>query len=154
MLPLNPDGPGEGKPFPYLQTVFSEQYSRLSPDGRWLAYTSNESNRNEIYLQSFPTPTEKVSISTNGGERPVWSRDGQELYFVSLDGRLMAAEVKLGSKFKAGVPKPLFNVRLSRDMDPLFDVTRDGRFLIPVQVEQPAKTPITVVVNWQAGLQR
>jgi hypothetical protein len=145
---------GSAKPFPYLQTEFREAYSRFSPDGRWLAYTSDESKRNEIYVQSFPTPGGKLPVSTKGGERPVWSRDGKELYFVSPDGKMMAAEVKTGSKFEAGVPKPLFNVRLSRGMDAWFDVTGDGRFLIPVQVGQTSKAPITVVVNWQAGLRK
>ena len=66
----------------------------------------------------------------------------------------MAAEVKSGAKFEASVPKPLFNVRLPRDTDAWFDVTKDGRFLIPVQVEQTVNAPITVVVNWQAGLKK
>ncbi len=153
-LPLNPGKPGDEKPFPYLLTEFGELYGRFSPDGRWLAYTSNETKRNEIYVQSFPTPGGKLPVSTNGGERSIWSGDGKELYFVSLDGKMMAAEVNTSSKFEAGVPKPLFNVRLSRGMDAWFDVTKDGRFLIPVQVEQTSKAPITVVVNWQAGLKK
>ena len=144
----------KGTPLPYLLTEFDELYGRISPDGRWLAYTSNESKRNEIYVQSFPTPGGKLPVSTNGGERSVWRRDGKELYFVSPDGKMMAAEVKSGAKFEVGVPKPLFNVRLSRGMDPWFDVTKDGRFLIPVQLEQSANVPITVVVNWQAGLNK
>jgi hypothetical protein len=154
VLPFNPDKPGDGKAFPYLITEFAEGYGRISPDGRWLAYTSDETKRNEIYVQSFPTPGGKLPVSTNGGERSIWSRDGKELYFVSLDGKMMAAKVKAGSQFEAGVPKPLFNVRLPRGIDSWFDVTKDGRFLIPVQVEQAAKAPITVVINWQAGLKK
>ena len=69
VLPLNPDKPGDGKPFPYLLTEFGEVYARVSPDGHWLAYTSDESKRNEIYVQSFPIPGRKLPISTNGGER-------------------------------------------------------------------------------------
>jgi Tol biopolymer transport system component len=68
---------GDRKPFPYLQTEFTERYARLSPDGHWLAYTSDESKRDEIYVQSFPTPGGKWQVSTNGGERSVWSRDGK-----------------------------------------------------------------------------
>jgi Tol biopolymer transport system component len=153
-LPLNPDKPDEWKPFPYLQTEFAEWWSKLSPDGHWLAYTSNESKRSEIYVQSFPTPGNKLQVSTNGGERAVWSRDGKELYFISADGRMMTAEVKIGARFDSGVPKPLFSVRLARDIDSWFDVTKDGRFLIPVQVEQTAKTNMTLVVNWQAALKK
>ncbi|HEV2201370.1 MAG TPA: protein kinase [Bryobacteraceae bacterium] len=145
---------GDRKPFPYLQTEFAELWARLSPDGHWLAYTSDESKRNEIYVQSFPTPGGKWPVSTNGGERSVWSRDGKELYFVSPDGKMMAAEVKSGSKFEAGVPKPLFDVRLPGGPNPWFDVGKDGRFLIPIQAEQTANAPMTVVVNWQAELKK
>jgi Tol biopolymer transport system component len=145
---------GDRKPFPYLQTQFAERYARLSPDGHWLAYTSDESKRNEIYVQSFPTPGGKWQVSTNGGERSVWSRDGKELYFVSPDGKMMAAEIKSGSKFEAGVPRPLFDVRLPGGVNPWFDVGKDGRFLVPVVAEQSANAPMTVVVNWQAGLKK
>ena len=154
VLPRNPDKPGDGKPFPYLLTEFGEVHARVSPDGNWLAYTSDESKRNEIYVQSFPNPGRKLPISTNGGERSIWSRDGKELFFVSPDGNIMAAEVRIGATLEVGVPKPLFKVRLSRAMDAWFDVTRDGRFLIPVQVEQPSKAPITVMLNWHAGLKK
>jgi eukaryotic-like serine/threonine-protein kinase len=145
---------GDRKPFVYLHTEFNEQFARLSPNGRWLAYTSDESKRNEIYVQSFPTQGGKWQVSTNGGTRPVWSRDGKELYFVSLDGKMMAMEIKSGSKFEAGVPKPLFDVRLPTGRNAWFDVTKDGRFLVPVPVEQTATVPMTVVVNWQAGLKK
>ena len=103
---------GDRKPFPYLQTEFNEQYAKLSPNGQWLAYTSDESKRNEVYVQTFPTPGGKWQISTNGGSRSVWSRDGKELYFLSADGKMMAVERKgSGAKFEAGLPKPLFDVR-------------------------------------------
>jgi Tol biopolymer transport system component len=154
VLPLSPDKPDERKPFPYLQTEFAEWWSKLSPDGRWLAYTSDESKRSEIYVQSFPTPSNKTQVSSNGGERSVWSRDGKELYLITADGRMMAAEVKSGARFEVGVPKPLFSVRLARDIDSWFDVTKDGRFLIPVQVEQTARTNMTVVVNWHTSLKK
>ena len=144
---------GDRKPFPYLRTEFVERYARLSPDGHWLAYTSDESTRDEIYVQSFPAPGGKWQISTNGGDRPVWSRDGRELYFVSRDGKMMAAEVKSGSKFESGVPKPLFDVRLQSGGNGSYDVGKDGRFLIPVR-EETASVPMTVVVNWIAGLRK
>jgi serine/threonine protein kinase len=154
VLPLNPDKPDERKAFLYLQTEFAEVWAKLSPDGRWLAYTSDETKRNEIYVQSFPTPGNKLQVSTNGGERAVWSRDGKELYFISADGRMMAVEVKSGARFEIGLPKGLFSVRLARDTDSWFDVTKDGRFLIPVQVDQTAKTNMTVVLNWQTALKK
>ena len=99
-------------------------------------------------------PGSKFKVSMDGGERSVWSRDGKELYFVSPDEKMMAAPVKTEPKFEAGVPKPLFKVRLSRAMDAWFDVTKDGRFLVPVQVDQTMNVPIIVVVNWQAGLKK
>ena len=120
---------------------------------------SDETKRDEVYVQTFPKPGGKWQVSTNGGTRPVWSRDGKELFFTSADQKMMAAEVKNGGdKFEAGVPKPLFDVRISRIVgggtNPWFDVTKDGRFLIPTVLEQAGATPITVVVNWTAGLKK
>jgi Tol biopolymer transport system component/predicted Ser/Thr protein kinase len=146
---------GDRKPFPYLQTGFNETWAQLSPNGQWAAYTSDESKRNEIYVQTFPTPGGKWQASTNGGSRPVWSRDGKELYFLGADGKLMAVEVAGGgAKFQAGLPKPLFDPHLRLSVNSWYDVSRDGRFLVPVQIEQSANAPMTVVVNWQAGLKK
>ena len=144
---------GDRKPFPYLQTESAELYSRLSPNGQWLAYTSDESKRNEIYVQTFPTAGGKWQVSINGGDRSVWSRDGKELYFIGADGKMMAVEVKAGAKFEAGVPKPLFDSHFSRGLT-WFDVGKDGRFLIPVRLEQSASAPMTVVINWTAALKK
>lgn len=144
---------GDKKPFPWLQTEFAESMAKLSPDGQWLAYQSNESKRAEIYVVSFPKPGGKWQISTNGGVIPVWSRDGRELYFISADRKMMAVEIKPGTRFEAGIPKPLFDVRLAA-AGKNFDVSKDGRFLIPTRTEQPGSPSITVVVNWAAGLKR
>jgi hypothetical protein len=114
---------------------------------------SNESKRNEIYVMSFPKPGGKWQISTNGGRIPVWSHDGRELYFVSADSKMMAVEIKPGAKFEAGVPKPLFDVRLAGN-NPNFNVSADGRFLIATPVAESASVPMTVVLNWQAGLKK
>jgi Tol biopolymer transport system component/predicted Ser/Thr protein kinase len=142
---------GDRKPFPYLQTEFSEQAAKLSPNGQWLAYAADETKRFEIYVQSFPTPGGKWQVSTNGGILPIWSRDGKELFFIGADGKLMAVDVKGSAKFEAGVPKPLFDVRLGGSQ---FDVSKDGRFLIPVLTEQVVNAPMTVVVNWTAELKK
>jgi Tol biopolymer transport system component len=142
---------GGKKPFPYLQSNTNERFAKLSPDGQWLAYASDESKRSEIYVQTFPSPGGKWQISTNGGNLPVWSRDGKELFYVSADRKMMAVEVKAGPKFEPGVPKPLFDVRLAGAG---YDVSKDGRFLIPTQVEQGGTVLITVVVNWTAGLKK
>jgi hypothetical protein len=112
---------------------------------------SDETNQNEVYVQTFPTPGAKSQISTNGGDYPVWSRDGKELYFIGADGKMMAVEVKTGANFAASEPKPLFDSHLAGSG---FDVGKDGRFLIPTQIEQSSSAPMTIVVNWQAGLKK
>jgi eukaryotic-like serine/threonine-protein kinase len=145
---------GDRKPFPYLRTEFSENWAKLSPNGQWLAYASDESKRNEIYVQTFPTPGGKWQVSTNGGSRPVWSRDGKELYFIAADGKMMAVDVAGGAKFQAGAPKPLFDSHFAGGNSPWYDVSKDGHFLIPVQIEQSAIAPMTVVVNWTAALKK
>src|SRR5262249_21424034 len=133
--------------------------AKISPDGQWLAYTSDESKRPEVYIQTFPKPSGQFQISLSGGSRPVWSRDGKELYFFSADQKMMAVEVKPGTaqkgpaKFEAGVPKALFDVRI--DAATTFDVGKDGRFVIPTATgEQSASVPMTVWMNWQAGLKK
>ena len=133
------------------KTEFNERWAKLSPNGRWLAYTSDESKRDEIFVQTFPTHRGKWQVSTNGGSRSIWSHDGKELYFLSADGKMMAVEIKGGTDFQPSVPKPLFDVRVP-GANSWFDVDKEGRFLIPV--EQSANTPLTVTVNWQAGLKR
>jgi serine/threonine protein kinase len=143
---------GDRKPYAYVQTEFNERNARLSPNGQWLAYDSNRSKRLEIYVESFPTRGRLWQVSTNGGTNPVWSRDGKELFFIGADRKLMSVEVKNGVKFDAGQPRPLFDMRL-----PLlasFDVSKDGRFLMPVLAAQTGSTQINVVVNWHAGLKR
>ena len=96
---------------------------------------------------------EKGPLPVDGGTRPLWSRDGKELYYIALDGNLMAAEVKSrpDGSFDADAPKALFNPHTGHSRLDSFDVTKDGRFLIP-RVTQQSRAPITVVVNWQAGL--
>jgi Tol biopolymer transport system component/predicted Ser/Thr protein kinase len=157
VLPLLSGKPGAKKPFPYLQTNANESSAKLSPNGLWLAYQSDENRRNEVYVQTFPQPGGKWQVSTNGGRAPVWSRDGKELFYLSADGKMMAVAVKPGPQFEAGIPKPLFDVRtagLDLRSASVYDVAEDGRFLIAVPVEQGGTTPITVVVNWQAGLRK
>ncbi len=106
---------GDRKAFPYLQSNANEHYAKLSRDGRWLAYTSDETGRDEVYVQSFPSPGGKRQISNDGGSRPIWSKDGKELFYIGADGKLMAADVKSGVEFDVGVPKTLFDTRLPLD---------------------------------------
>ncbi len=88
-LPLD----GDKKPFPVVRTNSNEPYGQFSPDGKWIAYQSNESGRDEVYVQPFPGPGAKVRISTNGGAQMRWRRDGKELFYIALDGRLMAVPI-------------------------------------------------------------
>jgi len=151
VLPLS----GDRKPFPYLATPFNEFAGKLSPDVRWMAYTSDESGRNEVYVQSFPTPRSKIQISTTGGSRPLWSRDGKELFYLALDRRLMAVEMKTGPKFEAASPKSLFPTGVSMALQN-FDISPDGRrFLVPSPpAAETGAVPLTVVLNWPAALRK
>jgi Tol biopolymer transport system component len=143
---------GDRKPFPYLRTQFNEGEGAFSPDGRWIAYVSDESGRDEIYVQAFPPSGEKRLISTGGGSEPYWRKDGMELFYVAADRNLMAVPIKLGTTITPGTPKSLFPVPLSEQQHS-FAVTGDGqRFLVSRLVgEMP---PITVVLNWEAALKK
>ncbi len=153
---------GDRKPFPYLQSQFNKQNGMFSPDGRWIAYVSDESGRDEVYVQAFPLSSEKRQISTSGGSEPNWRRDGTELFYLAADRNVMAVPVKAsGATFEPGSPKPLFQVPLSQlPLGPMLLLSRRSyavggngqRFLTGRPVGDVTATPITVVVNWQAGL--
>src|SRR5512143_2963052 len=145
---------GDRKPFPFLQTPFNETQGRFSPDGRWIAYVSNESGRYEVYVTPFPGPGGKWQISSGGGSShfmwPRWRRDGKEITYLSPDGVLMAAAVNAhGVKFESGKARPLFTPRAAGRWP--YDVAPDGRFLVNTAVGRPAWAPLTVVVNWRAA---
>jgi Tol biopolymer transport system component len=142
----------------------TERDGSISPDGRWLLYSSVPSARREVLVQSVPkeaggsaTALGKRQISTAGGSQPAWRRDGKEIFYIAPDGTMMAVPVESGdSFFRPGVPKPLFQTRLEFDpaysVDLLlrqYDVTPDGqRFLLNQHVADSTDAPITVVVNW------
>jgi len=156
VLPLSPEqAGGDHKHFPYVQDQFNEVGPSLSPNGQWLAYASDETGRYEIYVQTFPKVGGKWPVSINGGTVPVWSRDGKELYFIGGDGKLMAVDVKGGPEgaFEPGAPKALFDPHFGGTVRDRFDVSKDGRFLIPAAIGQ-AGGPITVVVNWPTLLKK
>jgi len=144
---------GDRKSFPYLQNGFNQNAAKLSPNGQWLAFMSDQSKRNEVYVQTFPTPGGEWQISTNGGSNPVWSRDGKELFYIAPDGKMMAVDTNSnGGKFAPGVPKALFDSGLAQNAG--YDVGKDGLFLIPRVVEGGASAPLTVFVNWTAALKK
>jgi eukaryotic-like serine/threonine-protein kinase len=151
---------GDRKPFPIVQTEFNETHAQISPDGRWIAYVSDETTRAEVYVRPFPTTSKaKWQISTNGGDQPQWRGDGKELFFISLDKKLVTVQVKSGLLFEASAPAALFQARVP-DVNPTgnksqFAASQDGqRFLINKIVEKQVSSPITVVVNWPAELKQ
>ncbi|MGH9658216.1 MAG: hypothetical protein ACRD96_06705, partial [Bryobacteraceae bacterium] len=143
----------ERKPIPYLQTEFDETLGQLSPDGRWMAYVSNESGgQQQVFVQPFPASGGKWQISSDGGSQPRWRRDGKELFYVSRDGRMMAVEIKTTPQFQVTVPKALFQsgiLDFTVTAIHRYDVAPDGRFLIASFLDETASSPITVVMNWQ-----
>jgi Tol biopolymer transport system component len=137
---------------PFLQTRFDESVPRFSPDGRWLAYISNESGHFEIYVQPYPGPGGKWQISTEGGTEPVWNPNGRELFYRSGD-KMMAVDIVTQAGFAAGKPRILFEGKYEPSplTNPNYDVSPDGqRFLMlrPSETEQTAPTQINVVLNW------
>ena len=148
ILPL-----ADRKPFLFQNTPFDEKEVRFSPDGRWISYVSDESGKDEVYVQPLQKSGEKWTISTDGGSQPVWRRDGKELFYLAADGRLLAVPVKLGASFEAGVPTVLF--RIDPAGEQAYDVTADGqRFLVNTNVTRLEALPLTAVINWAATLKR
>jgi serine/threonine-protein kinase len=143
---------------PFLRTPFNESSPRFSPDGRWLAYASDESGRHEIYVQPYPGPGGKWPISADGGREPVWNRNGRELFYRSGD-KMMVVDVATQPRFAAGKPRVLFEGPYDPTVftAPNYDVSPDGRrFLMLKRSEQGAAslTQINVVLNWFEELKR
>ena len=142
---------------PFLQTEFDEEHPMISPDGQWIAYTSNESGRTEVYVQPFPNGGRKWQISTNGGSGPRWARSGRELFYHE-GPRMMVVAVETGADFIAGRTEFLFEVDGLYDAGqggPNYDVTPDGRhFVFTLPKPQPPATQIHVVLNWLEELKR
>ncbi len=145
---------GDRKPIPVLNSQFSEMRAKFSTDGRWMAYTSDESGRDEIYVQSFPPSGGKWQVSVDGGEYAYWRRDGRELIFGTIDGKMMAADVKLGTTFEVGVPRQLFQLP-GRQAGERFAITADAqRFLVPLVPQSLDRPTLTTVLNWTADIKK
>jgi Tol biopolymer transport system component len=152
---------GDHTPSVFLKTPFRELWGAFSPDGRWVAYYSNESGRNEIYVRPFVPPGTagaaaggQWQVSTTGGISPVWRPDGKELFYLNPAGAMMAAPITVtGATLAPGAPVVLFPTRIvGGGLDPQqgrqYDVAPDGRFLINTVRNSP-DTPITLLQNWQ-----
>ena len=141
------------KPFAFLSTDANERPGQFSPDGRWVAYQSNQSGPYEIYVRPFPPgPGGQWQISASGGTQPRWSPDGKELYYIAPDGRLMAVSLVVkGATLEPGEPVPLFQARIAlrttSNSRPQYDVAPDGRFLVNAVLDSGA-SPITLLMNW------
>jgi len=152
---------GDQKPSPLIQTEFIEIQPRFSPDGRWVAYTSNESGTFQVYVQSFPVSGGKWQVSTGGGAQPQWRRDGKELFYLTADRKLMAVDVNgSGPNFTVAIPRVLFDARVTSVFPgginaPYYAATGDGqRFIVDTTSGDSTPVPLTVVLNWTAGLKK
>jgi Tol biopolymer transport system component len=157
VLPLGPPGTPPKQPVPFLATGADETFGQFSPNGKWVAYSSDETGRREVYVREFAPEhspaagSGKWLISTAGGDKPRWSHDGRELFYIGLDGHMTRVEVKAGSSFEPGIPEPLFDVRTAGFES--YDIAADGRFLVDTPLSPTSETStITVVLNWQATL--
>jgi serine/threonine protein kinase/dipeptidyl aminopeptidase/acylaminoacyl peptidase len=160
VLPLE----GDKKPVPFALTAFNNSEGQFSPDGRLVAYVSDEAGRDEIYVRTFSTDSNAVSsddegkwtISTDGGTEPRWSGDGKTLYYISHDANVMAVQITTNQPFRAGVPKVLFQPLgvVGGPFRQSWSVTPDGkRFLFAAQPEQRTAS-FNVVLNWPAALKK
>jgi Tol biopolymer transport system component len=145
---------GDPTPHPYMETPVSETRPQVSPDGRWLAYESDESGRSEIYIQTFPHPGGKWQISTNGGVQPRWRADNKEMFFFALDRTMMAVPLREeGGSLTPGAPVPLFVSGLAVLGKYRYTVSSDGqRFYLAEATDDRQGAPIDVVLNWTSML--
>jgi Tol biopolymer transport system component/predicted Ser/Thr protein kinase len=147
---------GDKKPVRFLASPSSQIHANFSPDGRLVAYSSNESGKFEVFVQTFPLSRRKWQVSTDGGYEPRWRADGREIYYLSEDRKLMAVPVGVGPVFDA--PKALFQTRVAAVVHANrthYVPSRDGqRFLVNTQSGDMSVSPITVVLDWEAGLKK
>jgi eukaryotic-like serine/threonine-protein kinase len=156
VLPLQ----GDRTPVPFARTRFDENQGRFSPDGRWVAYVSNESGASEVYVKAFDKDFAGGSasaggstlVSKDGGTAPRWRGDGKELFYLAPNGTMMAVDLTINSAFQAGTPTPLFQAPSGATVG---DASADGkRFLLVTPIGPSASAPFTVVLNWTAGLKK
>jgi len=150
VLPLD----GDKKPQLVLDTPFVKDQFRISPDGRWVAYQSNESGQVEVYVAAFPKFTDRRQISTGSAVMPMWRRDGRELFYVSRDRKILAVDVKPGATLEMGAPKALFQTNMAGStVNDYYAITSDGqRFLVREPSTAVTVEPLHILLNWQAAV--
>lgn len=145
---------GDRKPFPVVQSNATDDQGQFSPDGHWLAYTSNESGQAEVYVIPFPpTPGAKWLVSQGGGVQPRWNRNGKELFYISADSKMMSVEVAARPAFQSGTPHPLFQSDIAdtgiRNGPLSWDIAPDGNRFLIISPEPSDNSALTVTLNWQ-----
>jgi len=144
---------------PLMQTKGTVRNPQFSPDGRWMAYASNETGNMEVYVSSFPSGNGKWQVSSGGGQEPKWRQDGKELFYLSAEGRMMAVAVTTGASFKPGSPVALFQTHRRQPVSFLdvfsYDVSGDGqRFLIATKMDEGNSPPLSVLLNWASEMEK
>jgi Tol biopolymer transport system component len=138
-----------------LDTPYRKRDFRFSPDGQWVAYSSDESGRFEVFVAAFPSFAKKRQMSNSGGSMPFWRKDGKEILYLSSDGTMMSVGIQLGSAIEVGAPKPLFQLQRGRFFDFSIAPTGDGeRFLVIEREQAGPQDPTIVVLNWAAELKQ
>jgi eukaryotic-like serine/threonine-protein kinase len=144
---------------PLLQAKWTVRNAQFSPDGRWMAYASNETGSMEIYVSSFPTGNGKWQVSSAGGDEPRWRQDGKELFYLSSEGKMMAVAVTAGARFQANSPVTLFQTHPRHPVSAQdafsYDVSGDGqRFLIITKVDETNAAPLSILLNWASEMEK
>jgi Tol biopolymer transport system component len=139
---------------PWLTTTFNEFSARLSPDGRWVAYVSDESGADEVYVRAFTNGGAGHRITTNGGVYPVWSRDGKEMFAVDRNGMMVSVPVTSTTTVSAGTPRVLFDVKALGIRDSGFDVDAQGRFLMNYVEPSAASSRAEILLNWVQAIRK
>jgi hypothetical protein len=139
-----------------MQDKFNKDYAQLSPDGKWLAYQSDESGRPEIYVVSFPNPQGRWQVSGGGGRQPRWRRDGRALFFIAPDGKLMTVDVNgRGQGFETGTARAVLSIEPPLVTGFIYDVSPDGhRFLVAQAHIMADEKPLILIQNWPAELKQ
>jgi Tol biopolymer transport system component len=155
-LPTFGDKSGDGKPFSVISTNFTDVVPVFSPDGKWLAYSNNETGRYEVYIQPFPGGAGRWQVSTAGGSNAVWRKDGKELFFQSLDQQIMAVDIhENGAGLELGAPHALFKAATVNNGNGPYTVSADGKkFVMNTVLPQSITEPLTLITNWTADLKQ